>query len=91
MSDVRILGEIAVRTGMLTVACSRCERSGRYRLDTLIGRHGADAPGARHRSRANGWLPATGIARADGAVRHFVSRATNAVLGPLRALAYRVA
>jgi len=31
---------------MLTVACSRCERRGRYRLDALIGRLGADA-GAR--------------------------------------------
>jgi len=24
--------------------CSRCERRGRYRLDTLIARHGTDAP-----------------------------------------------
>jgi len=35
---------IAARTSMLSVACSRCERRGRYRLDTLIARHGADAP-----------------------------------------------
>ena len=46
MTDVRTLGEIAARTPMLTVACSRCERRGRYRLATLIARHGADA-GAR--------------------------------------------
>jgi len=36
----------ATRTGMHTVACSRCERRKRYRLDTLIARYGADA-GAR--------------------------------------------
>ena len=28
---------------MLSVACSRYDRRGRYRLDTLITRHGADA------------------------------------------------
>ena len=33
-SDVRTLRGIAARTSMLTVACSRCERRGRYRLDT---------------------------------------------------------
>jgi len=46
MTDLRTLSEIATRAAMLTVACSRCDRRGRYRLDTLIGRHGADA-GAR--------------------------------------------
>jgi hypothetical protein len=40
MTDVRSLGEISAHTSMLEVACSRC---GRYRLDALIGRHGADA------------------------------------------------
>jgi len=44
MTDLRSLGEIATRTSMLSVACSRCERHGRYRLDNLIARHGADAP-----------------------------------------------
>lgn len=44
MTDVRTLGEIAARTGMLSVACSRCQRRGRYRLDTLIARRSADAP-----------------------------------------------
>ena len=44
MSDVHTLAEIAALTSMLTVACSRCERRGRYRLDALIARHGADAP-----------------------------------------------
>lgn len=43
MIDIRILGEIAARTPMLAVVCSRCERRGRYRLDALIGRHGAAA------------------------------------------------
>ena len=43
MTDVRTLAEIATLTPMLQVACSRCERHGRYRLDTLIARHGAEA------------------------------------------------
>jgi hypothetical protein len=43
MSDVVTLGEIAAHASMLDVACSRCERRGRYRLDTLIARHGANA------------------------------------------------
>lgn len=43
MTDVLALGEIAARTSMLEIACSRCERRGRYRLDTLIARHGAGA------------------------------------------------
>jgi len=30
--------------GFEAVACSRCERRGRYRLDGLIARHGADTP-----------------------------------------------
>jgi len=46
LSSLSRLGEIATRASMLQVACSRCERRGRYRLDTLIARHGADA-GAR--------------------------------------------
>ena len=42
MTDVRTPGEIAARTSMLSIACGRCERRGRYRLDTSIARHGAD-------------------------------------------------
>ena len=34
------LGEAAGHTAALTVACTRCERAGRYNLDTLIARHG---------------------------------------------------
>jgi hypothetical protein len=36
------LGEVAEHTAVLAVACSRCERAGRYRLDTLIARHGVE-------------------------------------------------
>ena len=39
VNDLRCVGRIATRNGMLTVACSRRERRGHYRLDTLIGRH----------------------------------------------------
>jgi hypothetical protein len=34
------LGEAAEHTAVLTVACTRCDRVGQYRLDTLIARHG---------------------------------------------------
>ena len=34
------LDQVAAHTAVLTVACSRCERAGQYRLDTLIARHG---------------------------------------------------
>ena len=36
------LGDIAGRITMLEVACSRCERRGRYRVARLIEQHGAD-------------------------------------------------
>jgi hypothetical protein len=36
------LSEVSEHTAVLAVACNRCERAGRYRLDTLIARHGAD-------------------------------------------------
>jgi hypothetical protein len=42
---------------MLQVACSRCDRRGRYQLDNLIARHRADGR-ARHRPRADRRLPA---------------------------------
>ena len=35
------LGEVAEHTAVLAVACTRCERAGKYRLETLITRHGA--------------------------------------------------
>jgi hypothetical protein len=44
VSSFRTLGEIGARAQIPQVACSRCERRERYRLDTLIARHGADAP-----------------------------------------------
>jgi hypothetical protein len=34
------LGEAAGHTAALTVACTRCDRAGKYRLETLIARHG---------------------------------------------------
>jgi hypothetical protein len=43
MSEVHTHAEIAARTTMLTVACSRRERRGRFWLDNLIARHGDDA------------------------------------------------
>jgi hypothetical protein len=36
------LGDVAQRTAVLNIACSRCDRAGRYNLDALIERHGAD-------------------------------------------------
>ena len=42
MSGSITLGAVAERTAVLNVACTRCERAGRYNLDTLIARHGAD-------------------------------------------------
>jgi hypothetical protein len=35
------LSEVSEHTAVLTVACNRWERAGRYRLDTLIASHGA--------------------------------------------------
>jgi len=34
------LGDVAGRTDTLAVACSRCDRAGRYAVATLIERHG---------------------------------------------------
>jgi hypothetical protein len=34
------LAQVAARTDVLTVSCSKCERAGRYSLATLIERHG---------------------------------------------------
>jgi hypothetical protein len=34
------LEQVAGHTPILAVACSRCDRAGRYNLDTLIARHG---------------------------------------------------
>ena len=35
------LGEVAEHAAVLAVARTRCERAGKYRLETLIARHGA--------------------------------------------------
>jgi hypothetical protein len=34
------LEQVAGHTAVLAVACSRCDRAGRYHLDALIARHG---------------------------------------------------
>ena len=34
------LDQVAAHMPVLVVACSRCDRAGRYNLDTLIARHG---------------------------------------------------
>jgi hypothetical protein len=39
-----ILGDLAQRTAVLEVGCSRCGRAGRYPLAPLIERHGAAFP-----------------------------------------------
>lgn len=36
------LADVAAKSQSLNIACSRCERAGRYRLDSLIALHGAD-------------------------------------------------
>jgi hypothetical protein len=35
------LADVADRTAVLAIACNRCDRAGRYPLETLIARHGA--------------------------------------------------
>jgi hypothetical protein len=36
------LGDVVAKTDVLAVACSRCDRAGRYPLAALIERRGAD-------------------------------------------------
>src|SRR3954453_1784547 len=43
MLSLRSFAEIAAKTVVLDVACIRCPRRGRYRLDRLIEQVGADA------------------------------------------------
>ncbi len=40
MSGSITLEQVAGRSAVLAMACTRCDRSGRYNLDTLITRHG---------------------------------------------------
>lgn len=42
MSGSIALGEAAKHTAVLTVACTRCDRAGKYRLETIITRHRED-------------------------------------------------
>ena len=43
-SGALTLAQVASRTDVLAVACSRCERAGRYPVAMLIARHGAEFP-----------------------------------------------
>ncbi|MGF6996832.1 hypothetical protein P3T25_005207 [Paraburkholderia sp. GAS32] len=38
------LGQVAARASHLDVACTRCERRGRYSLSKLVASHGEDFP-----------------------------------------------
>jgi hypothetical protein len=40
MSGSITLADVILRTSVLAVACTQCERAGRYNVDTLIARHG---------------------------------------------------
>jgi hypothetical protein len=35
-----ILADVAERTAVLAIACTRCDRAGKYSMDTLIDRYG---------------------------------------------------
>lgn len=36
------LGEVAARASHINIACSRCDRKGRYRASRLVAEYGAD-------------------------------------------------
>lgn len=36
------LGEVAARASHISIACSRCDRKGRYRASRLVAEYGAD-------------------------------------------------
>lgn len=38
------LGEVAARTSHIDIACTRCDRKGRYRVAKLVARLGEDFP-----------------------------------------------
>jgi hypothetical protein len=40
-SDALSLADVAARTDLLEIACTKCDRAGRYRVDTLIQRYGS--------------------------------------------------
>ena len=44
MTSSITLGHVARRAQVLAIACSRCERAGRYPLATLIQKYGAACP-----------------------------------------------
>ena len=44
MNGSIVLGDVAKRAQVLAIACSRCDRAGRYPVATLIVHHGALIP-----------------------------------------------
>ena len=44
MPGVIFLGQVAARLEYLDIACTRCDRRGRLRLNRLLVQHGADMP-----------------------------------------------
>ncbi len=43
-AGVVLLGQVAARLSVLDVACNRCDRRGRLRIDRLLTEHGPDLP-----------------------------------------------
>ncbi|MDT7952396.1 MAG: hypothetical protein RQ966_12910 [Acetobacteraceae bacterium] len=43
-SGAILLGQVAERTAILDVACTRCERRGRLRVAGLLAQHGPEKP-----------------------------------------------
>jgi hypothetical protein len=39
-ADFLSLSDVAQHTDVLVIGCTRCDRAGRYQLDTLIARYG---------------------------------------------------
>ncbi len=51
MSGSLTLAQIAARQPVLEVRCTKCDRRGRYRTETLVERYGADFAGPDLRDR----------------------------------------
>ena len=60
IKDFIPLGDVAARdVAIIDINCGRCDRHGRLSVKRLLDRYGADVA-ARHRSRADRFLPAPG-------------------------------
>ena len=68
------LGDVGEHTTVLAVACTRCERAGRYNLDALIARHGFGfgVPKLLHLLSADCPKRASSTARQNNGVTNFV-------------------